>query len=447
MSPSSSPLDPNARSTAPAPTFTVQVDRTLVRAESRSTRFALVSVAAPEAPRHAQRIPVNIAIVLDRSGSMAGQKFILARRAVEQALEQLQSGDRFALVVYDDAVDVLAESTLATVDAKRGALAKLARLEPRGSTDLSGGWMRGCEQVAFTMSANARSNGASINRCLLLTDGLANRGITDRDELIMHASALRARGVQTSTFGVGADFDERLLAGMADAGGGHFYFLADASQIPELIASEVGEALEVVVRSATLEARLPHGMTGKVLGRFKSRTAEAVDGTTTLSVDIGDLVSAQELDLVVALEFPKSRDRDMIDVELRITSDWHSASPAERLRFTVASHADNDRQPRNRVVDRRVATLFAERARSEALEYQRAGHYERARAVLAATAARIRQYAADDAELNHVADELLRDVEAHTNAPMPAMEMKERYFKSYAVASSRAPSGKANRKM
>ncbi len=438
----SSPLDPNNNSNVLAPTLTVQVDRTLVRAESRSTRYALVSVAAPTAMRNTLRIPVNLAIVLDRSGSMAGEKFVLARRAVEQALAQLQSGDRFALVIYDDAVDVLAESTLATTDAKRAALAKLARLEPRGSTDLSGGWMRGCEQVAFTMSSDAHTNGASISRCLLLTDGLANRGITDRDELVMHASALRARGVQTSTFGVGADFDERLLAGMADAGGGHFYFLADARQIPELIASEVGEALEVVVRGAMIEARLPRGMTGKSLGRFKSRSVESEDGVTTLTIDVGDLVSAQELEIVIALAFPKAPEREAIDAQIRVTGGGHSSAAAERLRFIFASHAENDGQPRNRAVDRRVAALFAERARSEALEYQRAGHYERARGVLTATAARIRQYAGDDQGLDRIAAELRRDVASHTDAPMPAMEMKERYFRSYAAGHSRAPSGR-----
>jgi hypothetical protein len=92
-----------------------------------------------------------------------------------------------------------------------------------------------------------------VNRCLLLTDGLANVGITDPAQLAHHAAELRARGVSTSTFGVGNDFDERLLQELADAGGGHFYYIADAPQIRDAITSEVGETLEVVARDVTLE--------------------------------------------------------------------------------------------------------------------------------------------------------------------------------------------------
>ncbi|MBA3343424.1 MAG: VWA domain-containing protein [Gemmatimonadaceae bacterium] len=96
---------------------------------------------------------------------------------------------------------------------------------------------------------------------LLLTDGLANPGITDRDTLARHASELRQRGVSTSTFGVGVDFDERRLRDMAHEGGGNFYFLENALQIPDLITSELGEALEVVMPRAALEMDIPRRVT------------------------------------------------------------------------------------------------------------------------------------------------------------------------------------------
>lgn len=442
---STSPLDPHSPAAATSPTLTVLADRALVRSGARSTRYALVTVVAPTATRTTKRIPVNLAIVLDRSGSMAGQKFVLARRAVEQALAQLKPEDRFALVVYDDSIDVLAESTLATPEAKRGALARLAGIEPRGPTDLSGGWMRGCEQIAFGMTSGDRAQ--TIDRCLLLTDGLANRGITDRDELIGHAAALRQRGIQTSTFGVGEDFDERLLAGLADAAGGHFYFLANAEQIPELIASEVGEALEVVMRGAIVEAKLAHGMTGRALSRYRLHTTESESGRATLTVDIGDLVSGQEIELVISMDFPTGTDGESIASEMRVVdAAGSSLSASARLQFAYASHAENDRQPRNREVDRRVAAIFAARARREAVEHQRSHDYERARGVLIATAKRISQYAGGDAELLATAAELQSDVAAHKNAPMPAPEMKERYFRSYNAEMSRAPSGKANKR-
>ena len=337
---SSSPLDSETSSPARTASLTVQADRTLVRSAARSTRYALATIVAPTAPRSATRIPVNLAIVLDRSGSMGGQKFVLARRAVERALAQLQPEDRIALVVYDDNIDVLAESTLASADAKRSALARLASIEPRGSTDLSGGWMRGCEQIAFSMTMDAPGHNHTVSRCLLLTDGLANRGITDRDELIGHAAALRQRGIQTSTFGVGEDFDERLLAGLADAGGGHFYFLADASQIPELISSEVGEALEVVMRNVVLETRLARGMAGTSLSRMRSSSSGNEGGEGTLRVELGDLVSGQEVEVVLSLHFPTRYDVQSIATEMRLTdASGSSTSSTARLRFTFAGHA------------------------------------------------------------------------------------------------------------
>src|SRR5687768_8216744 len=126
-------------------------DRSLIRADAESVRYVKVSSFAPPSPRRAERWPVNIAIVLDRSGSMAGRKFELAREAAVQAIRLLQPADRFALVVYDNEISVLAESSHATPDAKRRAFERLAQIEARGSTDLGGGWLTGAEQIRRTL--------------------------------------------------------------------------------------------------------------------------------------------------------------------------------------------------------------------------------------------------------------------------------------------------------
>ena len=200
--------------------YDIRIDRHLIRPTGASVRYALVSITAPEAPPKKGREPLHLAFVLDRSGSMGGPKIVLAREAVRLALQALHPADRFSLVAYDDQVEVVVESVQATAEARRNALAKLARIDARGSTDLHGGWAAGCGQLAAHLGA------ADVGRCLLLTDGLANVGIDDPAQLVSLAGAARKEGrIATSTFGVGADFDERLLRGMADASGGRFYVI------------------------------------------------------------------------------------------------------------------------------------------------------------------------------------------------------------------------------
>ncbi|MGH8545902.1 MAG: vWA domain-containing protein, partial [Gammaproteobacteria bacterium] len=127
-------------------------------------------------------------------------------------------------------------------------------MDARGTTALAEGWFRGAEQVALHQDERC------VNRVLLLTDGLANVGVTDPDQLEAHAE-LHRRGIQTTTFGVGADFDEALLERIALAGGGNFYFIEDAKQIPDFLTSELGEILEVVARDVAIEFQTPIGLT------------------------------------------------------------------------------------------------------------------------------------------------------------------------------------------
>lgn len=417
--------------------FTVRTDRSLIRAEASSTRYVVVRYTAPAAAAQESRAPVNVALVLDRSGSMSGErKFELARAAVEQAMRLLRAEDRFSLVVYDDRVDVIARGTQATADAKRRALAALAAIEPRGSTDLCSGWLRGCEQIA------ERAGSGALSRCLLLTDGLANHGITDRDELALHAGELRTRGVATSTFGVGADFDERLLRDMAHEGSGNFYFLEGAAQIPELLLSELGEALEVTVRQAALEITLPRGAQAEPLNRFRSRRG----ANGIVRIELGDMVSLQELSVVVRVQLPRGRIGQRLEMRLCLAgAEGPLADESATVGFTFASHEDNDLQARDREVDRDVATLYAARARAEATEANRAHDYTRARDVLERTAQRIRSYAHGDHELGAIARSLGDDVTVYAEQAMSPMALKSAFFVAESAVRSRDSHGRARR--
>jgi len=416
-------------------TLSIRTDRQLIRAQARSNRYVLLSFTAPQAPRRENRRPVNVAFVLDRSGSMDGDdKFPLAVQAIEQSLRMLHPEDRFSIVVYDNAVDVIARSVNATSTAVREALGALASVHPRGSTDLHAGWMRGCEQLTELVDEERTT------RVLLLTDGLANQGVQDRDTLARHASDLRQRGVSTSTFGLGADFDERLLRDMAHEGGGNFYFLETARQIPDLITSELGEALEVVIPGAAIELDIPSRADAEVLTRFRSSFAD-----NSLRIELGDVVSAQEVEVLVKVSFSRGEVGSHAAVDARFVARSGDVMHSARVEWAYSTHADNDSQPRDREVDRRVAELYASRARAEATEANRRRDFVDARRVIEKTAARIRKYAGDDPVINECWRGLLAEMHRYDQEMMSPMVMKQAYFVAEMGMKGRVTDGRARR--
>jgi Ca-activated chloride channel family protein len=338
------------------------------------------------------------------------RKFALARQAVDGALGMLRARDCFSVVVYDDRVDVLAASTLATESAKQQAREALDGIEPRGATNLGAGWLRGCEQVASHL---VRED--SVSRCLLLTDGLANRGIQDRGELAVHAAELNTRGVATSTFGVGTDFDERLLRDMAHEGGGNFYFIGSASQIPTILTSELGEAIELTARRAVLEVTLPRGADAEPLSRFRYRRAH---GDNELRVELGDLVSEQQLAVVIKLTMPAGTAGQKAELGL-ITTGRGVLSTTAECTFTYATDADDEAQPRDREVDREVAKLHAALARAAALEANRVGDFAAAAQELRSARESIAHYAGADDVLAGLVADLERNVSEFAQVMSP----------------------------
>ena len=414
-------------------TLKARTDRRFIRSTYRSNRFVLAEIVAPHAHLEEGRFrpSVNLAFVLDRSGSMSGEKIRLAKKAVELSIGRLQAGDRFSVVTYDDRIDVVFASAPASADAKQAAMRALSVVDARGSTNLGDGWLRGCEQVARHLV------GDGVNRVLLLTDGLANQGMTDRDELATHAAALRSRGISTTTFGVGTDFDDGLLEAMAVAGGGNFYYIADDRQIVDHITSEVGEALDVVARDTRLEVVAPDGVTVESLSPFPFSPS----GGGRTFVSLGDLVAEQVVQVVLRLNFPFGE----IGRETGAVLSVGDESPAVTLEWEYADGKTNDLQPRDLDVDRAVAGIFASRARQEATALNRRGDFGAASATLASVAKRIRSYAGQDPQMRALVAEL-ESVALRVAEPMPEYSRKEMFFASYASAKRRTVDGKAMRR-
>ncbi len=421
-------------------TLCLRADRPLIRARGSSIRYIKASITAPTAKPRDGRLPVNVAFVLDRSGSMQGEnKFPLAVEAVRQSLRLLNERDHFSLVVFDEHVDIITPATRATSAATKKALRDLEQIAPRGSTDLCSGWMHGCDEIAENVGAGV------ITRVVLLTDGQANHGEQNRDVLAHHAAELRRRGISTSTFGVGADFDERLLTNMAHEGGGNSYFVQSSRQITDLVTSELGEALEVVIPDAALTLTLPRGVEAKVLNRFNARRSHS---RTAITIELGDLVSAQQLDVIIRVRFPLGEDgeRMQFTAALDNMAQEDGANATEQvIEFTYASHEANDAQQRDREVDREVALLYAARARAKATESNRNGDFDRARRELVETARHIRDYAGTDAELLSLASSLHSEVKLYAEEVMAPMALKASFYVAESYIKGRSPEGKARR--
>lgn len=409
-------------------------DRTLVRTRGGSRRYVKLSIEAPAALDARPRPPVNLAVVVDRSGSMGGEKIERARQAASQTLRSLRDGDRLSLVAFDDQIEVLLPSTVVDSRTRRTAGEAVSRLEARGTTNLCEGWLRGCEQVGQYLAED------QVGRALLMSDGLANVGVTDAEVIANHATELRARGVSTSTFGIGVDFDEVLLARMAEAGGGNFYFVETAEQIPDFVASEVGESLDVVARDATIVVRAPEGVSVRSLNGYLV-TRES----TLWRVALGALVSRQQLDPALEILFPAGSREESITVTLSLDDvDGGLDDGTIDIAYRYAGDRENDRQTRDVEVDRYVASLFASATRREALRLNRDGQYDGARKAMLGCADRIAGYAGDDPELNETLHEMRRGAEQY-HEDMTLLARKSAYSASMYSMKMRSAKGASRR--
>ncbi len=376
--------------------LTPSLDRRLLP-PTGGRRFLGLTVRAPHASTQdaAARKPLNLAFVLDRSGSMEGEKLELVKRAVAFGLNQLTPEDRAAVVIYDERVQTLTPSTPMTGDAKAQAMLALGAVRAGGSTALGEGWLTGCRLAA---AVGAESDGRWLTRTLLLTDGLANVGITEPHELIGHATELRRRGVTTTSFGVGADFDEQLLRGLAEAGGGNFHFIDGAAQIADFFAGELGELLTVVAEEVTLELTLPSGLEAMLLNDYPVErhggdwpALDAGAGGERLTVDLGTLSAGEEraliFELTAAPGTPGTEARIDALLRYRRSADRGEetiVAPPTTLRYAAVVEAEAE-QPDLPVIEA-AGRLQAARAKYEAWEHSRAGRHDAARATLSGVA-------------------------------------------------------------
>ena len=321
-----------------------------------------VTPAAPELAA-AKRLPMNLALVLDRSGSMQGEKMRRAIDATGNCIDHLLPTDRVSVVIFDDQVDVLVPSQEAV---NRDWIKKqLTRVRARNTTALHEAWVRGGMQVSEHLDRGA------INRVLLITDGLANVGETNTDRIVTQARGLAERGVSTSTIGIGQDFNENLLLPMAQAAGGNAWHVERPEDMQRLFSVELQGMIAQVAHSVTLGLIPADGVQiTDLLNDF--------DLGETGRYQLPNLQAGRPLDVVVRLKVPArapgTRLR-LLDVKLGYTPQEEGSAEVQKscLEISFDEQAVVDTLSVDYDVRSAAQLLMNARARREAMDDLDAG--------------------------------------------------------------------------
>ena len=304
---------------AKAVTTTVDIDRPVVMAGESRPVYVLVRFAVPEAvlSAAAPRPPLNIALVLDRSGSMeAAGKIAYLKKAAAAVIGRMSRRDRLAVVEYDDRITVAWPS--APVEAPDLVVKVIEALSPRGATNLTGGMLAGVAEVRGNRADNA------VNRVLLLSDGLANEGITHPAEIRKLARQSRETGVPVTTLGLGLDYNEDLMQDIAQQSGGNYHYVENPAQMAGIFQRELSTLFQTAARGVDLRFEVDAAVSGVRVFGYPVRT----EGRATV------------------IQFPDFHAGEARSVVLRLDVVAEGAGPKRlgTLRFTYEDVATGARQ-------------------------------------------------------------------------------------------------------
>ncbi len=235
---------------------TLMIDGTLghrVLASDRSNEtFVLLEVHPGDSTRAAAPTPINLAIVIDHSGSMRGARLQNAIRAARGMVQRLRDGDTVSVVGYNNTTEILVPATTLSPSTRAQVLARIVAMPTRGNTCMSCGIESGLDMLQF--------RSGTVNRMLVLSDGEANRGIRDIDGLRQLATRARNRGVAISSIGVDVDYNERVMLALARESNGRHHFVEHATDLTRVFDEEVRSLVQTLAKNTSLSLELAPGV-------------------------------------------------------------------------------------------------------------------------------------------------------------------------------------------
>ena len=267
-------------------------------AEKKQTTFLKVGLTGFKMSSKADRTPVNVSLVLDKSGSMSGTKIAKAKEAAILAVRRLNSKDIVSVVVYDSTVRVLVPATKLTD--KDAVCRKISEISAGGSTALFAGVSKGAAELRKFIDRNR------VNRIILLSDGLANVGPETPSALGELGSSLIKEGISVSTMGLGLGYNEDLMTQLAQRSDGNHIFIEKAEDLARIFNFEFDHVLSVGAQEVSITIKVGrHVRPVRVLGM----DAE-INGRQVI-VKLNQLYSEQEKYVILEVELPATKENQI----------------------------------------------------------------------------------------------------------------------------------------
>jgi len=387
----------------------------------------MVRVQGPEQPEgdNSKVTPKRLSLVVDRSGSMSGQPLHEALKCVQHIASCMTPQDRISVVVYDDNVNVL--MPLGPVTSPDAMKRLLATVDSGGSTNLFGGWEDGAKQLE-------KGQESSISRVILLSDGQANHGLLEQDAIEVHCREWLAKGVSTTTVGLGRGFNEDLMIAMAKAGGGQQYYGQTAADLFDSFDEELSLLQALCLRQLNLKLIPAQGVIIEPLGVFDQNA----DGTYQLS----DLAWGAESWLAVRLHISptaagQSRDLLAATVQGKALNGQTITFHAAMLSLPAMEQAVYDTLPTDEAMERRLQEVDFAKSSLELSRLVNAGNVTAARALVKDLEKRFGQHPWLQAKLTRLRELADRDPEMMSKeARFSSRKMSKRLVANMEVAFS-----------
>jgi Ca-activated chloride channel family protein len=371
-----------------------------------------------------KRPAINLALVIDTSGSMEGDAIDHARTAALAIVDELERGDQLSVVVFHSVTEVLLPSTKLTSSNRDEVKASIARMKAHGTTDMAGGLTNAIQQAY----AGRRDDG--VNRIVLLSDGIPN----DETQILQLAQNARNSGLAITALGLGLDYNETLLASVAQTSGGKFHYIDDSRKVAKVFRNEVLRLERVVARNATVTFVPGPGVT---IDEVVGQQAQPLGVNRSMLVHLGDISEGDARELVLRLQATGGRPGatvELMDAVLRFQDTVADAGALERRVYLSVRSADDPQMiesAHNVDVERSLERARAAAAMVQAIAMARAGQIEQGQKLLEQAEAAARQSAnrfEDDETLTGHADsmvELRGALPALAAQPPPAITPDE----------------------